>query len=43
MVERGDWGRGDDRRMLMALRDGGWEREWEVGDRSVGISGEGGL
>jgi hypothetical protein len=31
MVERGDWERGDDRRMLTALRDGDWEREWEVG------------
>jgi hypothetical protein len=30
MVERGDWGRGDDKRMLAALRDGDYEREWEV-------------
>eukprot|EP00200_Dunaliella_tertiolecta_P016925 CAMPEP_0202420466 /NCGR_PEP_ID=MMETSP1128-20130828/49818_1 /ASSEMBLY_ACC=CAM_ASM_000463 /TAXON_ID=3047 /ORGANISM="Dunaliella tertiolecta, Strain CCMP1320" /LENGTH=762 /DNA_ID=CAMNT_0049028449 /DNA_START=42 /DNA_END=2331 /DNA_ORIENTATION=- len=30
MVDRGDWGVGDDKRMLLALRDGGYEVEWEV-------------
>jgi hypothetical protein len=30
MVERGDWGKGDDRRMLTALYDGGYEVEWDV-------------
>jgi hypothetical protein len=35
MVERGDWGKGDDKRMLAALRDGDYEREWEVSHTSV--------
>jgi len=30
MVERGDWGVGDDKRMLLALQEGGYELEWEV-------------
>ncbi len=30
MVERGDWSRGDDRRMLAALWGGSFENEWDV-------------
>ena len=30
MVERGEWGPGDDRRMLRALWRGGWDEEFEV-------------
>ena len=30
MVERGDWARGDDRRLLKALWRSVWEEEWEV-------------
>lgn len=30
MIERGDWGKGDDKRMLIALRDGEYEVEWAV-------------
>lgn len=31
MVERGEWGMGEDRRLLLALREGEWQEAWEVG------------
>lgn len=33
MIDRGEWGRGDDVRLLQALAEGGYEHEWQVRGR----------
>lgn len=35
MTKTGEWGKGDDGRMLAALTEGGWELEWQVGVLAV--------
>ncbi len=30
MIQRGLWARGDDKRLLQALHEGGYQHEWQV-------------